>query len=107
MDVVVEVGGAGTLDRSLKAVKIGGHVALIGVLSGAGGTVNPMPVLMKSVRLQGVFVGSRAMFEAMNRLIAEKQLRPVIDKEFPLGEAVAALRYMESGAHFGKVVLKI
>lgn len=106
VDVVVEVGGAGTLDRSLKAVKTGGHVALIGVLAGAG-TVNPMPVLMKAVRLQGVFVGSRAMFEAMNRLIAEKQIKPVIDRVFPFADAAAAVRHLESGAHFGKVVLSL
>jgi NADPH:quinone reductase-like Zn-dependent oxidoreductase len=104
VDMVVEVGGAGTLDRSLKAVRTGGHVALIGVLAG-GGAVNPMPVLMKSVRLQGVFVGSRAMFEAMNKVIAQKQIRPVIDRSFPLAEAAAALRHLESGSHFGKVVL--
>ena len=106
VDVVVEVGGAGTLDRSLKAVRVGGHIALIGVLAG-GGTFNPMPVLMKAVRLQGVFVGSRAMFEAMNALIAEKQLRPVIDRVFPFAEAVAAFQHLERGAHFGKVVLRV
>jgi NADPH:quinone reductase-like Zn-dependent oxidoreductase len=106
VDVVIEVGGAGTLDRSLKAVKTGGHVALIGVLAGTG-NFNPLLVLMKAVRLQGVFVGSRAMFEAMNKVIAEKQIRPVIDRVFPLSDGPAALRYMESGAHFGKVVLKV
>ena len=105
VDVVVEVGGAGTLDRSLKAVKTGGHVALIGVLAG-GTTFNPIGVLMKSVRLQGVFVGSRAMFEAMNAVITEKQLRPVVDRVFALADAPAALKYLESGSHFGKVVVK-
>jgi NADPH:quinone reductase-like Zn-dependent oxidoreductase len=104
VDVVVEVGGAGTLDRSLKAVRTGGHVALIGVLAG-GSTFNPLPVLMKAVRLQGVFVGSRSMFEDMNALITEKQLRPVIDRTFPFADAVAAMKYLESGSHFGKVVL--
>jgi NADPH:quinone reductase-like Zn-dependent oxidoreductase len=106
VDAVVEVGGAGTLERSLKAVKYGGHVALIGVLSGVG-TFNPMLVLMKAVRLQGVFVGSRAMFEAMNRVIAEKQIRPVIDRAFPLADAPAAFRHLESGSHFGKVVIRM
>jgi NADPH:quinone reductase-like Zn-dependent oxidoreductase len=106
VDVVVEVGGAGTLERSLRAVRTGGHVALIGVLAG-GGAVNPMLVLMKSVRLQGVFVGSRAMFEAMNGLVAERQIRPVIDSAFPLDDAVAALHHMERGMHFGKVVLNM
>ena len=106
VDVVIEVGGAGTLDRSLKAVRTGGHVALIGVLAG-GTTFNPMPVLMKAVRLQGVFVGSRAMFEALNAVIAAKQMRPVIDRVFPLADAPAAFRHIESGSHFGKVVIGI
>ena len=106
VDVVIEVGGAGTLDRSLKAVRTGGHVALIGVLAG-GTTFNPMPVLMKAVRLQGVFVGSRTMFEAMNEVIAAKQMRPVIDRVFPLADAPAAFRHIESGSHFGKVAIGI
>lgn len=106
VDVVVEVGGAGTLERSLKAVRTGGHVALIGVLAGTG-TVNPMPVLMKSVRLQGVFVGSRAIFEDMNKMIAEKQIRPVIDRVFPFADALNAFKHMESGSHFGKVVMSL
>ena len=106
VDVVIEVGGAGTLDRSLKAVRTGGHVALIGVLAG-GTTFNPMPVLMKAVRLQGVFVGSRTMFEAMNEVIAAKQMRPVIDRVFPLADAPAAFKYLESGSHFGKVVIGV
>ena len=106
VDVVVEVGGAGTLDRSLKAVRTGGHVALIGVLAG-GTAFNPIGVLMKAVRLQGVFVGSRAMFGAMNAVIAEKQIRPVIDRVFPLTDGAAAVKYLESGSHFGKVVLRM
>ncbi|VTR94449.1 nadph:quinone oxidoreductase : Alcohol dehydrogenase zinc-binding domain protein OS=Pedosphaera parvula (strain Ellin514) GN=Cflav_PD5359 PE=4 SV=1: ADH_N: ADH_zinc_N [Gemmata massiliana] len=106
VDVVVEVGGAGTLEHSVKAVKTGGHVALIGVLSGMG-AFNPLPILMKAVRLQGVFVGSRAMFEQMNRVIAEKQIRPVIDRVFPFTEAPAAFRYLESGSHFGKIVMSM
>ena len=105
VDRVVEVGGAGTLPRSLKAVRVGGHVALIGVLT--GGECNPMPVLMKAVRLQGVFVGSRAMFEAMNRAVALHGMRPVIDRVFPFEEARAAYRHLESGAHFGKIVLQL
>ena len=106
VDVVVEVGGAGTLERSLKAVKTGGHVALIGVLAGAG-AVNPLLILMKAVRVQGVFVGSRKMFEGMNAVIAEKKLRPVIDRVFPFADAVEAFKHLESGSHFGKVVMKL
>jgi NADPH:quinone reductase-like Zn-dependent oxidoreductase len=105
VDLVVDVGGAGTLERSLKAVRAGGQVALIGVLSG-NGTVNPILVLMKAIRLQGVFVGSREMFEQMNRLIVVKGIKPVIDRVFPFADAQAAFRHLESGAHFGKVVLK-
>ena len=106
VDHVVELGGAGTLSRSLKAVRTGGHVALIGVLSG-GGDVNPMPVLMKTVRLQGVYVGSRAMFEGMNRAITLHGMKPVIDRVFGFDEVRAAYRHMESGAHFGKIVVRV
>jgi NADPH:quinone reductase-like Zn-dependent oxidoreductase len=105
VDHVVEVGGAGTLGQSLKAVRSGGTISLIGVLSGVG-QMNPLPILMKAVRLQGIFVGSRDMFEAMNRAIALHQLRPVIDRVFPMSAARDAWRHLESGAHFGKVCLK-
>jgi NADPH:quinone reductase-like Zn-dependent oxidoreductase len=105
-DVVLEVGGAGTLERSLRAVRTGGHVALIGVLAG-GAAFNPMLVLMKAVRVQGVFVGSRAHFEALNAVLAKQCARPVIDRAFALSEGAAALRHMEAGSHFGKVVLTV
>jgi NADPH:quinone reductase-like Zn-dependent oxidoreductase len=107
VDHVVEVGGAGTLGQSLKAVRLGGRISLIGVLSGGTGQVNPLPVLMKGVRVQGIFVGSRAMFEAMNRAIALHRLRPVVDRVFGFTEAVEAYRYLESAAHFGKIVLRV
>ncbi len=107
VDHVIEVGGAGTLQRSVNAVKIGGHVAVIGVLSGKG-DFNPTVLLMKAVRLQGIFVGSRQMFEDMNRLFCQHNyLKPVIDKTFAFDEARDALKYMESGSHFGKIVVKI
>ncbi len=106
VDHVVELGGAGTLPRSLKAVRVGGTISLIGVLTG-GGEVNPMPVLMKNVRVQGIFVGSREMFEAMNRAIAFHRLRPVVDRVFPFDAAREALHYLESAAHFGKVCVKV
>jgi NADPH:quinone reductase-like Zn-dependent oxidoreductase len=105
VDFVVEVGGAGTLPKSLRAVRVGGQIALIGVLSG-GGDVNPVPILMKSVRVQGIFVGSRAMFEDMARAIALHGLRPVVDRVFPFEEAREALKYMESGSHFGKIAIR-
>jgi len=106
VDHVVEVGGAGTLERSIKAVRTGGHIALIGVLSGQG-AINPLPILMKSVCVRGIFVGSRSMFEDMIRAIGASQLRPVIDRTFAFAEFPAALRHMESGTHFGKIVVSV
>jgi NADPH:quinone reductase-like Zn-dependent oxidoreductase len=105
VDHVVEVGGAGTLSRSLNAVRIGGHVAVIGVLAGAG-EFDPRSVLMKAVRMQGILVGSRRMFEEMNSAIEGNRLKPVIDKTFAFHEAPEALRYMESRSHFGKIVVR-
>jgi len=105
VDHVVEVGGAGTLPRSLRAVRMGGTISLIGVLAGVG-EVNPLPVLMKGVRVQGIFVGSREMFEAMNRAIALHQLKPVVDRVFPFSQAREALKHLESASHFGKIVIR-
>jgi NADPH:quinone reductase-like Zn-dependent oxidoreductase len=104
VDHVVEVGGAGTLAQSLQSVRIGGRISLIGVLT--GGQTDPIPILMKNVTVQGIFVGSRQMFEAMNRAIAVNSLKPVIDQVFPFAELPRALRHMESGAHFGKIALR-
>jgi NADPH:quinone reductase-like Zn-dependent oxidoreductase len=107
VDLVVEVGGAGTLGKSLKAVRVGGHISLIGVLAGATGEVNPLPAVMKGVRIQGIYVGSREMFEAMLRAIELHDIHPVIDRIFPFAEAREALHYLQSGAHFGKVVITV
>jgi NADPH:quinone reductase-like Zn-dependent oxidoreductase len=106
VDYVVEVGGAGTLAQSMRAVKIGGQISLIGVLTGGAGQVNPLPILMKNIRVQGIFVGSREMFEAMNRAISQHKMKPVVDRVFGFNEAIEAFRYMESGAHFGKVAIR-
>jgi NADPH:quinone reductase-like Zn-dependent oxidoreductase len=106
VDQVVEVGGAGTLGESLRAIRVGGRISLIGVLAGTG-QVDPLPILMKSVCVQGLYVGSRQMFEAMNRVIEQQQLRPVVDRSFSFAELREALRHLESGAHFGKIVLRV
>lgn len=106
VDLVVEVGGAGTLDRSVKAVRHGGRVALIGVLTG-GGTVDPAGILMKGVTVRGIFVGNRTMFSAMNRHISQHQLRPVIDRVSPFDQFGEAFRHLEAAGHFGKVVVKV
>ncbi len=85
---------------------MGGSISLIGNVAG-GGEVNPVPLLMKNVRLQGIFVGSREMFEAMNTAIATHALRPVVDRVFPFGQAREAMHYMEKGTHFGKICIKV
>ncbi len=105
-DVVVEVGGAGTLDKSLAAVRAGGTVCLIGVLTGVAGAVNTAAILRRHVRVQGIYVGSREMFEEMNRAIAQHGLRPWIGKSFGFDEARAAYDYLASSAHTGKVTIR-
>jgi NADPH:quinone reductase-like Zn-dependent oxidoreductase len=107
VDVVVEVGGAGTLPQSITAVRTGGRISLIGILTGTAGEINPLPLVMKKVRLQGIFVGSREMFESMNRTITLHHLRPVIDRVFPFDGVRDALRHMESGSHFGKICVSL
>ena len=108
VDTVVEVGGAKTISKAINAVKVGGHIAVIGVLSGTTGGINPVNLLMKSIRLQGIYVGSRQMFEDMNRMLCQYiHIKPVIDKTFEFGEVKDALKYMENGEHFGKIVVKI
>ena len=103
VDHIVEVGGAGTLGKSLRAVRMGGTISVIGLLT--EGEVNPVPILMKTIRMQGIYVGSRAMFEHMNKAITLHRIRPIIDRTFAFQDLKAALRHMESGAHFGKIVL--
>jgi D-arabinose 1-dehydrogenase-like Zn-dependent alcohol dehydrogenase len=104
-EFVMEVGGAGTLQESLKSVRIGGHVAIIGIVSGAGEPLQTGWLISTSARMQGVSVGSRSMFEAMCRAIELHRIEPVVDQSFHFTEAVAAFESMRAGAHFGKIVL--
>lgn len=106
VDHVVEVGGSGTLARSLNAARLGGHIAMIGALSGSG-EFSPLHIFMKSIRVQGIFTGSRQTFEDMNAAIVISKLKPVIDKTFAFDEVHDALKYMESGSHFGKIVVRV
>lgn len=107
VDQVIEVGGAGTLARSLESVKTGGTVSLIGVLTGTEAQINPWIILKKSIRLQGIFVGSIAMFTAMNRAIESYHIKPIIDEIFSFDKANEALAKLESGSHFGKIVIRM
>jgi NADPH:quinone reductase-like Zn-dependent oxidoreductase len=106
VDYVVDVGGSDTLPRSLKAIRTYGTVSVIGVLSGGTSTVSPVPILQKSARIQGIYVGSRAMFERMIRAIEVRGIQPVVDQTFAWTDFKDALRYMESQQHFGKICLK-
>jgi NADPH:quinone reductase-like Zn-dependent oxidoreductase len=106
VDHVIEVGGPGTLQRSMRAVRMGGHIAVIGVVAGQG-EFTTTPIFMKSLRLQGIFVGSRQMFEAMNAEIERSGMTPEVDKVYPFIEVGDALEYVKGGLHFGKVVVSI
>ncbi len=105
--LVVEVGGPGTFGRSMLAAARGGRIAVIGLLSGAGETIDPLLILRRMLRVEGLLVGSTTMFEAMNRAIASGGVKPVIDRVFPFDEAKQAYAHLEGQNHFGKVVVSL
>jgi NADPH:quinone reductase-like Zn-dependent oxidoreductase len=107
LDRVIEVRGAGTLARSINAVRDEGQISLIGVLAGWAQEVGVAPLIAKHVRIQGFTVGSRAAFENMNRAITVSNVRPVIDRTFTFSEARNALAYLENGGQFGKIVIRV
>lgn len=106
VDQVVEVGGAGTFAKSLGAIRPGGKVSMIGVLSGAA-EINPMLIMAKRANVQGISVGSTQMFEALNAAIAANGVKPVIDKVFGFDETRAAFAHLKGASHFGKVVIRM
>jgi NADPH:quinone reductase-like Zn-dependent oxidoreductase len=105
VDVVVEVGGAGTLAKSVEAVRIGGRISLVGVLT--GGLMDPTSIMRKSVRLQGIYVGPRDMFARMNAALIHNDIHPVVETIVDFQDAKEAYHLMESGQHFGKIVISI
>ncbi len=105
VDHVIEVGGPGTLPQSIEAVRIGGHISLIGVLTGRGGEIPTAKLMAKQARLQGLIVGSRTHQQEMIRGIEASGLRPIIDSTFSLEEIADAFRHEEAGRHFGKICL--
>ena len=107
VDLVVEVGGAGTYPFSLNAARIGGAVAVIGVLSQSDKPTDIRVILRKQLHVQGIFVGSGADFEAMNRALEATRIHPVVDREFALEELPEAFRTMQSASHFGKLVVRM
>jgi NADPH:quinone reductase-like Zn-dependent oxidoreductase len=107
VDQVIEVGGPGTLPQSIRACRVGGHISLIGVLTGRAGEVPTALLMAKQQRLQGLIVGSRQNQIDMVRGLEVTGLKPIIDKSFALAELADAFRYEESGAHFGKICVEI
>jgi len=105
-DLIVEVGGAGTLAQSMQAIRPGGQISLVGVLAGGKAELDTIPLLMRCIRVQGILVGHRKSFMAMNRAIALNGMRPVVDRTFPLRESRAALETMADGRHFGKICIE-
>jgi NADPH:quinone reductase-like Zn-dependent oxidoreductase len=103
---ILEVGGSGTLAQSLAAIGGQGHIALIGGLAGFGGDIPAVALIGRNASVSGITVGSRADFEAMNQFITQHRLQPVIDRTFDYGDAAAAYAHMESGSHFGKIVIR-
>lgn len=107
VDHVVEVVGAENLTRSLNAVRMSGSISMVGLLGGTSAQIETFGFVEKNVRLNGIYIGSREMFEEMNQAIAEHRLRPVVDRVFGFDEAREALRYLETGSHFGKVCIRL
>lgn len=107
VDHAIELGGASTLPQTIRATRVGGEISLIGVLGGSGTEFNPLPIIMKSIRLQGIFVGSIAMFNKMNKMIEEKKIKPLIDCVFKFEDAHKAFEYMAKGNHLGKICISM
>jgi NADPH:quinone reductase-like Zn-dependent oxidoreductase len=107
VDQVIEIGGAATMGKSIRAARIGGYIALIGNRAEGPGDVNLTAALMKAIRIQGIFVGSRAMFEDMNKAIALHGIKPVVDRVFPMEQGRAAFEHLAAAGHFGKVCVAV
>jgi NADPH:quinone reductase-like Zn-dependent oxidoreductase len=107
VDHVIEVGGAGTFLESVRACRSGGKIGLIGILSGREAQTEIFPIVTKSATVFGIYVGSREMFEGLNRALTQSGIRPVIDKVFPFESAAEAFEHLAAGSHFGKVVIRV
>jgi NADPH:quinone reductase-like Zn-dependent oxidoreductase len=107
VDHVVEVGGPGTLERSIKSTAVGGHIHLIGVLDSPAAKISPMLGVFNLLNIRGIYVGSRAMHERTIRAIATNNIKPIIDRSFAFDDAIAAYRYFASQKHVGKVVIEL
>lgn len=106
VDHVLEVGGPGTLKESMKSVRVGGHISIIGVVAASDDTLRIGAAVAGNMRLIGISVGSRQQFEDMNAAFALHRIEPVIDKIFDFDDLIPALKHMQSGSHFGKIVVR-
>jgi NADPH:quinone reductase-like Zn-dependent oxidoreductase len=107
VDHIVEVGGPATLNQSMLAARVGGHISVIGILTGLSGEVSIVTALIKQLRLQGLIVGNRNQQQDMVKAIDANKMRPVLDKVFPLESIVDAFKYQETNKHFGKICLEM
>ncbi|MEQ1652139.1 MAG: NAD(P)-dependent alcohol dehydrogenase [Hyphomicrobium sp.] len=107
VDHVLEIGGPGTLPQSIMAARIGGHISMIGILTGVSGDVPTLNMMVKQIKLQGIIVGSRKHQQDMVRALDANGLRPVIDKTFPLAGLADAFRHEEKAQHFGKICVEM
>jgi NADPH:quinone reductase-like Zn-dependent oxidoreductase len=107
VDLVLEVGGQGTLGRSIASARMGGTVAIIGGVSGFGGDLEPFALIGGAKRLSGIFVGSRRMLEDLSRYVSTSGIRPVVDRRYPFAKAADAYAYLKRAGHFGKLVIDV
>ena len=107
IDHAIELGGASTLPQTIKATRVGGEISLIGILGGNDSEFNPLPIIMKSIKLQGIFVGSIAMFNRMNSSIEQNKIKPIIDKVFKFENSLDAFAHIAKGNHFGKICISM
>jgi NADPH:quinone reductase-like Zn-dependent oxidoreductase len=106
-DLVLELGGGGTLGKSMEAAKINGRISLVGVLTGFEGQINPLAILRKSLAINGIYVGSRDMHEQFHRALEANNIHPVIDRVFKFDQVKEAYAFMQSARHFGKIVIDL
>jgi NADPH:quinone reductase-like Zn-dependent oxidoreductase len=106
-DLVLELGGGGTLGKSMEAAKINGRISLVGVLTGFEGQINPLAILRKSLAVNGIYVGSRDMQEQFHKALEANTIHPVIDRVFKFDEVKEAYAFMQSARHFGKIVIEL
>ena len=107
VDLVLELGGVGTLSRSMASTKISGRISMVGVLTGMEGAVNPMPIIRKSLSVKGIYVGSRDMHHQLHKYLAVNKISPEIDRVFSMNDVHEAFEFMRDGKHFGKLVIDL